>query len=206
MRVAVTLIELLLVTALLVAVAGVGLAALGSTAEHADAELARSRCAAVAEAARRFALDMGEPPRLVAELLQSPDPSAAEGGWWWRGDGTPATRLRRYDSATRRGWAGPYLVADPGLAALAEAAEARLSATAPAAWMRVESDRAAGRRLMVQSCPFAGRGQARAADGRLLSHLQLDASRADDLRVRLVDDPAKADPAELASVATGLRP
>lgn len=206
MRRAVTLVELLLVTALVAGVAGVGLVAMGSTAERADAELAASQCASVAEAARRFARDMGEPPRLVAELLQSPDPATAEGGWWWRGDGTPAARLRAWDPATRRGWAGPYLRADPDQGALAEAEEACLAATAPATWFRAASDRSGGRRLLLLRCPLATVDQAAAPDGRLLSHLQLDRSGGSELRIRLVGDPAASDPRELAGIGTGLRP
>lgn len=205
MRPGVTLVELLLVTALVAIVAGLASVAMRGVGERADTDLAQAECGTIAAAARRFAQDMGEPPRFLAELLQSPDPASANGGWWWRSDGTPAARLRRFDPAIRRGWNGPYLrpEADGGDA---DASEARLSATAPAVYAAITSDRSAGRRLALLTCELHTGEQRGDAAGRLLSHYQLDASRSGDLRVRLVADPRQAEAVEVAGASTGLRP
>jgi prepilin-type N-terminal cleavage/methylation domain-containing protein len=182
-----TLAELVIVVAIMALVAGIVIMAVGGVGRNADAQLAQAECAEIRRAALRFAADMGQPPRCVAELLQSPDPSDALGGWWWRTDGTPAPGLRSFDPATGRGWSGPYLHSEFVSSGEGQASEARLM-TASAA-QTAASDNAAGRRLAVLLSAYPTHPQ-KTVEGRTLSHYQMDAGDPAELFVRFVHDPS----------------
>ncbi len=122
-----TLTELLIVVALLSVIAGLALVHYNGVQDQAEQGLAQVELGQLADAVRQFALDMGEPPQFLCELMQSPDPADAHHGWWWRNGGDhpvlnddgdpvcaayPARGLWVYDPATRRGWNGPYITAE----------------------------------------------------------------------------------------------
>lgn len=126
-RRAFTLTELLIVVALLSVIAGVALVHYNGVQDQAEQGLGQVELGQLANAVRQFALDMGEPPQFLCELMQSPDPDDAHHGWWWRDGGDhpaldtdgdpvcaayPARGLWVYDPATRRGWNGPYIKAE----------------------------------------------------------------------------------------------
>jgi prepilin-type N-terminal cleavage/methylation domain-containing protein len=75
-----TLVELVMVVAMVALVAGMAVVAASGIGEKADTQVAQAECAEIRKACLRFAADMGEPPRALAELLQSPDPSDTLGG------------------------------------------------------------------------------------------------------------------------------
>jgi prepilin-type N-terminal cleavage/methylation domain-containing protein len=192
-----TLAEMMVVVALMALTAGLVLMATGGIGRQTDAQLAQAECSEIRRAALRFAADMGQPPRYVAELLQSPDPSDALGGWWWRTDGTPLPALRSFDPATGRGWNGPYLHSEFTSAGDGQASETRRMTAS--AVQTAASDNAAGRRLAVLLSGYATHPQ-KIVGGRTLSHFQMDAGDPAELFVRFVHDPS-ASPDQTVVVA-----
>jgi|WetSurMetagenome_2_1015567.scaffolds.fasta_scaffold28614_4 prepilin-type N-terminal cleavage/methylation domain-containing protein len=196
-----TLAELLVVMAILALTSGLVIMAVGSVGRSTDTQLAQAECAEIRKAALRFAADMGQPPRYVAELLQSPDPSDALGGWWWRTDGAPATALRSFDPAIGRGWNGPYLHAEFTSSGDGQAAEARLLAASTT--QTAASDNAAHRRLAVLLSGYSTHPQ-KTVDGRLLSHYQMDYSDSGEIFVRFVHDPSASSDQTVVVARLGL--
>ncbi|MCX7804146.1 MAG: prepilin-type N-terminal cleavage/methylation domain-containing protein [Planctomycetota bacterium] len=200
-----TLVELLAVVAIVAIVAGIAVILTGEICERTDRQAVLAELAGIRKAFLRFAADMGEPPRYLAELMQSPDPSDPLGGWWWRTDGTPAPRLRSYDPATRKGWNGPYVKAEAVSEAAQEAAEARL--VAPATYERAESNAGSGKRLsiLLSDC---GTWPQKTDGTRLVSHYQLDYSDPEEIFVRFIADPlAPAGEARaIARLGLGVKP
>jgi prepilin-type N-terminal cleavage/methylation domain-containing protein len=204
-RAAMTLMELLAVVAILALVAGMATIFFGGVGQRADEQLATAECAEIRSAVQRFAADMGEPPRLLAELLQSPDPADSMGGWWWRTDGTPTPAYRAFDPATRRGWNGPYLQSVCVSGSSQSTCEARLKSNGQ--YEQFEANPESGKRLAILRSKYASYPQA-TCNGRLASHYQLDLTKPDDLAVRFVRDPA-APPAQagvVAQLCTGVKP
>lgn len=195
--------EVIIVVAILAVVAGLVVTLTGGANRRADEQMVAAECGELREAAQRFAIDMGEPPRLLAELIQSPDPSTTAGGWWWRTDSTPPSRLYTFDPATRRGWNGPYVQGSLAEAATTETAEIRrLTATTV---QRTESNLSGSpkRGLGVIQSRYTSYPQK--LDGaRVVSHYQLDASDANELAIRFVRDPLAADAAAGEVVRLGL--
>ncbi len=104
-----TLVELLIVIAILAAMAAVAVSLLGGTSDKANEAVVLNDLAEIRKAIWQFRNDMGAPPHYLAELMQSPDPNGANGGWWWREAGDPSPAMYEFDPATGRGWNGPYL-------------------------------------------------------------------------------------------------
>jgi type II secretory pathway pseudopilin PulG len=196
-----TLLETLLVVALLALVAGTAVALLSGTREKADEQLIQTECAEIRRAILQFRADLGQSPQRLAELLQSPNPGNALGGWWWRSAGDRlATTLHSHDPATRRGWNGPYLKADALSDANQSGAEKRLISTG--IYAVTAADPTSGERLAVMLSRYATYPQRYQNDdaSRPVSHYQLDASDSSELAVRFVADPLAA-PDEAVVVA-----
>jgi prepilin-type N-terminal cleavage/methylation domain-containing protein len=200
-----SLVEVLLVLAILALTAGLVVVVTTGIGEKTDTQLAQAECADLRKACLRFAADLGEPPRYVAELLQSPDPADALGGWWWRTDGTPAPRLRSFDPATGRGWNGPYLQPEFLSSGGGPASETRLMTTSTV--QTVASDDTGGRRLAILISDYSTHPQKTVA-GRLLAHYQMDYSDAREVHVRFVHDPSApvAETVVVARLGLGMAP
>ena len=184
-----TLAEMLVVVAIIAVVAGMVVWLAGGARETAEKQTVQAELATIRNACLQFKADMGEPPQYLAELMQSPDGSVDSlGGWWWRTDGTPDVRLRKFDPATRRGWDGPYIKSEARSSSGAEARESRL--TTADGYEPANSDDGTGHRLclLLSDCAL---GQA--SEGtRLISHYQLDLTDTDELFVRCVQNPGDA--------------
>ena len=101
-----TLLELLASVAIVAAIAGAAVMVADGQLDRARRDLIQADLGRIGEAARRFRSDVGRSPKAIAELLQSPQPADALGGWWWPG----AMPVALYDPAIARGWNGPYLM------------------------------------------------------------------------------------------------
>jgi len=196
-----TLTEMLIVVGVVAIVAGAVVMLSTGAVERADEQMVRAELAEVRKAVLEFRSDVGEAPRLIAELLQSPDPSDARGGWWWRTDDTPPEALYAFDPATRRGWAGPYLHADDVSADDDETAEARL--VGAVTYEESVAVPSAGRRLTILLSRYTTFPQKTGGD-RLVSHYQFDAADAGELAVRFVRDPLAPPGSEQVVVRLGL--
>lgn len=198
-----TLVEVLVVMSILAILAGSAVVAYGEVGSTADAGMIASECTRVRDACRRFAQDVGRPPRYIAELLQDPaDPTTA---WWWNSG--PA--VHPYDPVLRRGWHGPYLLAQ---LCSDEPATAAQPVTATG-----ESDlsSSAGHVLWILGSHYQSHHQDLSPDTagddstrRRRSHYQL-VTASGELVVRFVHDPTPDDgsPVQVVcSLPTGLRP
>ncbi len=196
---------MLVVVALLGIVAGTVVMITSGVSQRTDDQMVQAECAEIRKAVHRFRADMGEPPRFLAELMQPPDPADASGGWWWRTNGTPASSLRSFDPATRRGWSGPYLQSDLASPATQETAEYRL--VGAATYEQATSALATGKRLAVLLSRYTTYPQQQ--DGaRMVSHYQLDFSDPNEAALRFIKDPL-ATPGQaqvVARLGLGLQP
>jgi prepilin-type N-terminal cleavage/methylation domain-containing protein len=211
-----TLLEMIVVVIVLAALAGLLVANVGGVERDQSDVLVASELATIRKAALRFQADLGQPPRYVAELLQSPDPADPMGGWWWRTqadrDELEARGLLAWDPATGRGWNGPYVQPEVystsgGSDDLPEVRESRINAAG--ATETIDSDGAAAppRRLSALRSDAAAFPQATTDAGRLVSHYQFvfdDPSG--EVVARFVDDPTDADPAVIAELRLGVKP
>lgn len=205
-----SLIEMLLVVAIMSVVAGaVMMVFSGGTIEQADRQLIMTDCAAIRDAAMRFQHDMGEPPKFIAELLQSPDPDEAGGGWWWR-EVQPPARFFSYDPAIRRGWSGPYLAADNTVTSSAETGEDGWKTMTRESGV---ADSAAGGRLTILASRHSSYPQRFVEDPHrrtrtFVSHYQFDVSDGGEPVVRFVADPLVSPGSEhiICRLALGIEP
>lgn len=192
---------MLVVVAILGVMFGIAVMMTSGVSPRTDDQMIQAECAEIRKAAHRFRADMGEPPRFLAELMQSPDPV---GGWWWT-DNAPSPSLRTYDPITRRGWNGPYLQSDFASVATQATIESRLVGTTT--YERATSVLATGKRLTVLLSRYTTYPQQQ--DGStLVSHYQLDFSDPNEIAVRFVKDPlAAADQIQIVTrLGLGLQP
>jgi prepilin-type N-terminal cleavage/methylation domain-containing protein len=200
-----TLVELLVTIAILSVVAGMAVYLVSGVQNSGETQAVQAELVTIRKACLRFKADMGEPPRYLAELLQSPSSSNGLGGWWWRTDGTPAARLRSFDPVVGRGWNGPYLCAELTSAAAEEASESRTNAGG--VMESISSDNSAGKHLTLLRSEYGCHPQKKDGD-KTLSHFQLDFSVADRISVRFLHDPLQT-PCEsnvVARLDLGLKP
>jgi hypothetical protein len=212
---------MLMVVALLGMVTGTVVVLVSGAQESSETRLVQVEMAEIRKACQRFAADLGEPPRFLAELMQAPPATTSEADagtrWWWRSAAERKELLDRhlaaFDPATRRGWNGPYLRAEVGITDAEATQEKRIVRVA----IQAVYDAASPQSMPGQPLPllrsdytlFAQKADA-ADGGRLHSHYQLDFSDGTTLEifVRFVRNPfAAADAAgnEVARLGLGLR-
>lgn len=197
-----TLLELLVVVAVLATLGGAVLFSLDATERGAREDVRTVELTRIRDAVLKFRADTGQTPRLLAELLQSPDAADPLGGWWWRGPADPPLPAATWDPATRRGWSGPYLVVEhrtPDVAGSpGEAREERIGTAGALAVF--DSDAAAGRRLAILLAP----GQSRDAP-RIACDWRLDLSDPAEARVTFLGAASRPSLAA-ETLGLGVRP
>lgn len=197
-----TLLELLTVVVILATLGGAALFALSGAEQSAREDVRTIELVRIRDAVLRFRADTGQTPRLLAELMQSPDPADELGGWWWRGAGDPPLPAARFDPATRLGWDGPYLRAEhrtPSVAGqFGEGRESRVDDDGSVS--NFDSDASAGRGLAMLLSAGQPTGVAR-----ILSDWRLDLSDEDEAGVEFLGVGAKPALAP-ASLGLGVRP
>lgn len=194
-----TLIEMLVTVAVLGAVSAMVVVLVCGAQRGGEVQAIRAELREIREACVRFNADMGEMPRYLAELMQSPDNSDSLGGWWWRTDGTPPARLMSFDPTVGRGWNGPYIHPELLSEGTEEASESRTNESGDAE--SKQSVNAAGHRLALLSSEYACHPQEK--DGDVThSHFQLDFSDSREIAVRFLHDPLE--PATEANVIARL--
>lgn len=199
-----TLVEMVVVVAILGVVAGIVVYLVAGAQDSAETKALQAELSEIRKASQRFAADMGEPPRYLAELMQSPEPADSLGGWWWRTDGTPAPRLRSFDPAVARGWNGPYIKSEAVSSGTQEATESRLKTAST--YESAASSKPQGKRLSILLSDYS-KGQKK--DGaRLASHYQLDFTDSNEIFVRFVQDPLSPPESAIvvARLGLGVRP
>lgn len=182
-----TLLELLLCISIVAAMTGMALVLINDSAIEVEEKLVATELERIAEAVRRFNRDMGEPPAILAELMQSPDGSDNMGGWWWRdgmGIPQPQERLLKFDPATGRGWNGPYLRAEAYSTPERELAEKRIDLGGTDTEIKSTSTEPEPKKLaiLVSDYSLAPQYIDRESDPHIMySHYRLDYTGFDDI-------------------------